>query len=78
MSEIQNHPPDEVLTQILVNQELLLKTAIRFVTPHCADRDNRAWLDLNHCLVDEYHRTRELKGEEKIGQFWKPKRGSWG
>lgn len=71
MSEIQNHPPDEVLTQILVNQELLLKTAIRFVTPHCADRDNRAWLDLNCSLIDEYHRTRELTGEEKIGEFWK-------
>ena len=71
MSEIQNHPPDEVLTQILVNQELLLKTAIRFVTPHCADRDNRAWLDLNNCLIDEYHRTREITGEEKIGEFWK-------
>lgn len=71
MSEIQNHPPDEVLTQILVNQELLLKTAIRFVTPHCADRDNRNWLDLNRSLIDEYHRTRELTGEEKIGEFWK-------
>lgn len=71
MSEIQNHPPDEVLTQILVNQELLLKTAIRFVTPHCADRDNRSWLDLNHSLIDEYHRTRELIGEEKVGEFWK-------
>lgn len=71
MSEIQNHPPDEVLTQILVNQELLLKTAIRFVTPHCADRDNRSWLDLNRSLIDEYHRTRELTGEEKIGEFWK-------
>lgn len=71
MSEIQNHPPDEVLTQILVNQELLLKTAIRFVTPHCADKDNRNWLDLNRSLIDEYHRTRELTGEEKIGEFWK-------
>lgn len=71
MSEIQNHPPDEVLTQILVNQELLLKTAIRFVTPRCADRDNRNWLDLNRSLIDEYHRTRELTGEEKIGEFWK-------
>lgn len=78
MSEIQNHPPDEVLTQILVNQELLLKTAIKFVTPHCADRDNREWLNLNHCLIDEYHRTRELTGEEKVGKFWKPERGSWG
>ena len=77
MSEIQNHPPDEVLTQILVNQELLLKTAIRFVTPHCADRDNRAWLDLNHCLIDEYHRTREMLGKEEAGEFWKSsKRGS--
>ena len=29
MSEIQNHPPDEVLTQILVNQELLNKHLVR-------------------------------------------------
>lgn len=59
MSEIQNHPPDEVLTQILVNQELLLKTAIRFVTPHCADKDNRSWLDLNRCLNQQinWHST---------------------
>lgn len=77
MSEIQNHPPDEVLTQILVNQELLLRTAIKFVTPRCADRDNRGWLNLNHCLIDEYHRTREITGEERVGQIWKPERGSW-
>ena len=63
--------PEEVLEQILVNQELLLRTAIRFVTPHCADRDNESWLNLNHSLVDEYHRTRELTGEEYVGQFWK-------
>lgn len=70
-NEIQNHPPHEILTQILVNQELLLKTAIKFVTPHCADKDRESWLSLNHALVDEYHRTRELTGEEYVGQFWK-------
>ena len=69
--------PEEVLEQILVNQELLLRTAIRFVTPHCADKDNRDWLNLNHCLIDEFHRTREKTGEEFEGQFWKPDRGRW-
>lgn len=77
MEKILNNKftPEEVLTQILVNQELLLRTAIKFVTPHCADKDNRHWLDLNHCLIDEYHRTREMTGEETIGEFWKADRG---
>lgn len=66
--------PEEVLTQILVNQELLLRTAIKFVTPHCADKDNRHWLDLNLCLIDEYHRTREMTGEESIGEFCKSRK----
>lgn len=72
--EIKNHSPEEVLTQILVNQELLLKTAIRWVTPHCASSDNREWLNLNRELVDEYHRTREITGQEFVGEFWKEKR----
>ena len=70
-NEIKNHTPDEVMTQILANQKLLLLTAIRFVTPQCAKLDNRSWLNLNHSLIDEYHRTRELIGEESIGEFWK-------
>ena len=76
MNEIINHSPDEILTQILANQRILLLTAIRFVTPHCAERDNAKWVSINNTLVDEYHRTRELIGEEKVGEFWKPKRGS--
>lgn len=69
--------PEEVIEQILVNQELLLRTAIKFVTPHCIDKDNRDWLNLNHCLVDEYHRTREKTEEEPVDRYWKPKRGTW-
>lgn len=72
--EIKNHSPEEVLTQILVNQELLLETAIRWVTPHCASRDNREWLNLNRKLIDEYHRTREITGQEFVGEFWKEER----
>ena len=77
MSEIQHYTPEEVLTQILVNQALLLRTAIRFVTPHCADKNNEDWIKINHILVDEYHRTREMTGEETIGEFWKAERGEW-
>ena len=76
MKEITNHPPDEILTQILANQRILLLTAIRFVTPHCAERNNAKWTKLNNSLVDEYHRTRELIGEEKVGEYWKAERGS--
>lgn len=75
--EIMNHPPNEILTQILANQRILLLTAIRFVTPHCAERNNAKWIKLNNSLVDEYHRTRELIGEEKVGEYWKAERGSW-
>ena len=76
MKEITNHSPDEILTQILANQRILLLTAIKFVTPHCAETNNREWLNINLTLVDEYHRTRELIGEEKVGEYWKTERGS--
>lgn len=76
MKEITNHSPDEILTQILANQRILLLTAIRFVTPHCAERNNTKWTKLNNSLVDEYHRTRELIGEEKVGEYWKAESGS--
>lgn len=76
MKEIANHSPDEILTQILANQRILLLTAIRFVTPHCAERNHTEWVKLNNSLVDEYHRTRELIGEEKVGEYWKAERGS--
>ena len=76
MKEITNHSPDEILTQILANQRILLLTAIRFVTPHCAERNNAKWTKLNNSLVDEYHRTMELIGEEKVGEYWKAESGS--
>ena len=76
MKEITNHSPDEILTQILANQRILLLTAIRFVTPHCAEINHEEWVKLNNTLVDEYHRTRELIGEEKVGEYWKAERGS--
>lgn len=78
-NEIKNHTPDEVMAQILANQKLLLLTAIKFVTPQCAKLDNnRSWLDLNLSLIDEYHRTRVLIGEEDNNKFFKNKRGHWG
>lgn len=77
-NEIKNYTPDEVMTQILTNQKLLLLTAIKFVTPQCAKLDNRSWLDLNLSLIDEYHRTRVLIGEEDDDKFHKNKRGYWG
>ena len=77
-NEIKNHTPDEVMTQILTNQKLLLTTAIKFVTPQCAKLDNRSWLDLNHSLIDEYHRTKVLIGEESDDDYFKNKRGYWG
>ena len=77
-NEIKNHTPDEVMTQILTNQKLLLTTAIKFVTPQCAKLDNRSLLDLNHSLIDEYHRTRVLIGEEDDDEFFKNERGYWG
>ncbi len=75
MKEITNHSPDEILTQILANQRILLLVASKFVTPHCAD-GNEKWVHLNHTLIDEYHSTRELIGEESAGEFWKSARGS--
>lgn len=75
---IKNHTPDEVMTQILANQKLLLLTAIRFVTPQCGKSDNRSWLNLNHSLIDEYHRTKVLIGEESDDEYFKGKRGYWG
>lgn len=78
MNEIKNHTPDEVMTQILTNQKLLLLTAIKFVTPQCAKLDNESWLDLNLSLTNEYHRTRVLIGEEDDDKFYKNKRGHWG
>ena len=77
-NEIKNHTPDEVMTQILANQKLLLLTAIKFVTPQCGKLNNREWLDLNHSLIDEYHRTRVLIGEEDDDEFNKNERGYWG
>lgn len=77
-NEIKNHTPDEIMTQILANQKLLLTTAIKFVTLQCGKLNNREWLDLNYSLIDEYHRTRVLIGEEDDYEFPKNKRGYWG
>ena len=67
----------EVLSQILANQEILLLAMSRFVTPHCANANNSKWLSTNSSLIDEYHRTREMLGEEEDGEFWKgSKRGN--
>lgn len=66
--EIKNHTPDEIMEQILANQELLLLVAHKFVTPQCAKSHD--WVTLNCQLIDEWHRTRELTGEEYVGQFW--------
>lgn len=77
-NEIKNHTTDEILTQILTNQKLLLLTASKFVTLYCSKLDSTSWLDLNYSLIDEYHRTRELIGEESDDEYFKNKRGYWG
>lgn len=77
-NEVKNHTSDEIMAQILTNQKLLLLTAIKFVTPQCVKLDNNSWLDLNLSLIDEYHRTRVLIGEEDDDKFFKNKRGHWG
>jgi hypothetical protein len=70
--EIKNHSPEEVLTQILMNQQLLLEVAMQYVLPNVTK--DRKWLDLHGRLVDEYHRTREITGFETVGEFWKRER----
>ena len=70
--EIKNHPPEEVLTQILMNQQLLLEVAMQYTLPHVT-KDSKM-LDIHGRLVDEYHRTREITGLESVGQFWKRQR----
>lgn len=70
--EIKNHSPEEVLTQILMNQQLLLEVAMKYTLRNAVN--DRDWLDLHGRLVDEYHRTREITGLETVGQYWKRKR----
>ena len=70
--EIKNHTPEEVLTQILMNQQLLLEVAMQYTLPYVT-KDSKM-LDIHGRLVDEYHRTREITGLESVGQFWKRKR----
>lgn len=78
MNETIDYRPDvtETLTQILRNQRILLFAMSRFVTPHCSDENGEKWYYINKYLIGEYHRTREMLGEEEVGKYWKPEIGN--
>lgn len=67
--KINGYSSEEILTQILANQRIILLTLTKFVTPHCADMNNESWLKINNALVSEYHRTKEIIGEEEKGKY---------
>ena len=65
----------EMLNQTLRNQSILLLAMSRFVTPHCSDENSEKWYYINKYLISEYHRTREMLGEEEVGKYWRPEMG---
>ena len=78
MSETIDYRPDiaEMLNQTLRNQKVLLSAMSRFINHNCYDKDDYRWHYINQSLMGEYHRTREMLGEEEVGKYWKPEIGN--
>ena len=78
MNETIDYRPDvaEMLNQTLRNQETILCAMSRFIIQNRYDEDDYRWRYINQHLMGEYHRTREMLGEEKVGKYWKPEIGN--
>ena len=48
----------------------------RFINHNHYDEDDYRWRYINQHLMGEYHRTREMLGEEEVGKYWKPEIGN--
>ena len=66
----------EMLNQVLRNQETILCAMSRFINHNRYDEDDYRWRYINQHLMGEYHRTREMLGEEEVGKYWRPEIGN--
>ena len=74
MNEIIDYRPDvaEMLNQTLRNQETMLCAMSRFIIENRYDEYDYKWRYITQPLMGEYHRTREMLGEEEVGKYWRP------
>ena len=78
MNEAIDYRPDvaEMLNQVLRNQKTMLYAMGRFINHNRYDEDDYRWHYINQHLTGEYHRTREMLGEEEVGKYWRPEMGN--